>query len=66
MCTLRIFNLVSLLLVTIHNNSLTTCCYTNALKTARVVPIFKAGGRSNLNYYHSLSILRPIIGEYYK
>ena len=46
----------------ILNNSLTNRCFPKSLKTARVVQIFKAGDRSNLNNYRRISIL-PIFSK---
>ena len=60
-----ISNLVSPLLSIILNKSLTTGCFPKSLKTARVVPIFKAGDRSNLNNYRPISIL-PIFSKIFE
>ena len=60
-----ISNLVSPLLTTILNKSLTTGCFPNSLKIARVVPIFKAGDRSFLNNYRPISIL-PVFSKIFE
>ena len=46
----------------ILNNSLTTGCFPNSLKTVRVIPLFNVGDRSNLNNYRSISNL-PILSK---
>ena len=60
-----ISNLISPLLTITLNKSLTTGCFPKSLKTARVVPIFKAGNRSNLNNYRPTSIL-PIFNKIFE
>ena len=54
--------LVTLFLSIISNISLTTGCFPNSLKTARVVPIFEGGDGSTLNNYRPISIL-PILNK---
>ena len=57
-----ISNLVSPLLTIILNRSPISGYFTKSLKTARVVSIFKAGDRSNLNNYRPVFIL-PVFSK---
>lgn len=55
-------NLVSPVLAEIYNKSLLQGSFPECLKTAKVIPVYKAGDRTNVNNYRPISIL-PIFSK---
>ena len=58
----HISNIVSPVICSIINNSLSNGIFPNSLKIAKVVPIYKQGNRANIINYRPISLL-PIISK---
>ena len=53
-------DIISLHLSQIFNISLTTKCYPDSLKCAKVAPVFKGGDKDNLDNYRPMSVLPAV------
>ena len=58
-------NLISPLICSIFNKSISTGQFPQILKTARVVPVYKSGSKTNINNFRPISIL-PIFGKIFE
>jgi hypothetical protein len=55
----------SRLIVELINTSIDEGCFPDSLKTARIIPIFKKGDRSNLNNYRPIALL-PVLSKVFE
>ena len=58
-------SLISPILCSIFNKSISAGCFPQSLKSARVVPVYKSGPKSNVNNYRPISIL-PIFSKIFE
>ena len=54
-------DIISAHLLQIFNISLTTKCYPESLKFAKVVPVYKGGDKDNLDSYRPISVLPTLL-----
>jgi hypothetical protein len=53
------------LIVDLINQSLTESKFPNCLKTAKIIPIFKKGDKTNLNNYRPIALL-PVLSKVFE